>query len=114
MSLKDNNEVLRNAVISHFSEELSIPSIEDIRSLAERLANAFQYNADIDQITKDVNASINCTMEPGKAIAGSDEAHDKNWVNRITKEEKIYANKYERYLIKKRYAKKYRYCYFGI
>jgi len=101
MSLKDNNEVLRNAVISHFSEELSIPSIEDIRSLAERLANAFQYNADIDQITKDVNASINCTMEPGKAIAGSDEAHDKNWVNRITKEEKIYANKYERYLIKK-------------
>ena len=101
MSVKDNTENLRNAVIGHFAEELEIPSMNDIRSLTERLANAFQYDVDIDQIAKEVNASINCTMEPGKALTGIDEAHDKNWVERITKAEKIYATKYEKYLIKK-------------
>lgn len=101
MSTKDNTENLRNAVIGHFAELPEIPSMDDIRSLTERLANAFQYDVDIDQIAKEVNASINCTMEPGKALTGVDDAHDKNWIERIIKEEKIYANKYEKYLIKK-------------
>lgn len=98
---KDNKETLRNAAISHFVEEVEVPSMDDIRSLIQRLATAFNYDVDVEQIAKEVDASINCTMEPGQALTGIDEAHDKNWVERITKPEKIYATKYERYLIKK-------------
>lgn len=94
--LSEIQQNIANTVMSTFKD--TTPNIEEISEKTLKVAAVFDYNEEIDVIVKHIEATMNCTMEPGVFITEQSSSHDKDWIERITREEKIYSLSYENLL----------------
>lgn len=91
--LNEIQQNIANAVMLSFVGKK--PTSEEILEKVSKFADLFCYTDDMEIIVKSVEATMNCTMEMGVCITEIDAVHDRDWVKRITRDEKIYSLSYE-------------------
>lgn len=69
-----------------------------IESVVRSTADYLCYEGEVDNIVRYVESKVNCRMELGTSVVSEEAEHDKDWIDRIQNNEKIYATAYENYL----------------
>lgn len=94
--LNEIQQSIANTVMASFKDQT--PTNQEIAEKTNQVAAIFNYTNDIDVIVKSIEATMNSTMEVGVFITEQTSNHDKNWIQRISREEKIYSLSYENLL----------------
>ncbi|MCU4629320.1 Z1 domain-containing protein [Acinetobacter variabilis] len=75
--------------------------INFIEDIVRKTADFLDYEGSVESIVRYVESKVNCRMELGTSVVSEEAEHDKDWINRIQNDEKIYATAYENYLRKR-------------
>lgn len=74
------------------------PTNEQILEKVNQVAPIFDYTESTEDIVKHIESMMNCTMDIGTFITEQSSNHDRDWIQRITRDEKIYSLSYENLL----------------
>lgn len=96
--LNEIQQNIANTVMASFKDQT--PKNLEIAEKTSQVAAIFNYADDIDVIVKSIESTMNSTMEVGVFITEQSSNHDRNWIQRIRREEKIYSLSYENLLRK--------------
>lgn len=90
-------DVAKTSIIKCAKNEgpYEITFIEDI---VRKTAEFLDYEGSIESIVRYVESNVNCRMELGTSVISEEAEHNRDWINRIQNNEKVYATAYENYL----------------
>ena len=95
--LNEIQQNIANTVMSSFNERTPNPQ-EILEKTIQVASIVFNYDEDINTIVKHIEATMSFTMEVGFSITEQSSNHDKNWIKRLKREDKIYSLSYENLL----------------
>jgi len=80
-SLPMKRAILR-PLLEKFSDPNQLPTKDQVVDLARRLADALDYDGDIDDLAEEALAIITTTMGEGVSLVDQDSHHDEQWVQK--------------------------------
>ncbi len=95
---------LTSQLISWISRQEVVPEIDKVEEVAERLADMYGYQANVDSVVAEAMTEVDTRMGMGVSLVDTETLHDEEWVSRRGDINWTYSEAYEEYLKGERWS----------